>query len=274
MKKIRFSPMERTAGIFILLALFGMVAAAGGILVRRGFFEPKIPYFARVKTSEGLKLGTPVRMAGLKAGALESIEMQPDSRVRIGILVFERYGAVLREGTELAIVRPTVIGDKAIDIIQSAEAATPLLARGAVLPANEAADLLESLNARKLTAIVENLEHVSGELAAVFGKSGNQKNAERLLANITELSTQARKLAGEVAVGAPGLRRDLAAVTAEFARLAPLARAAAEGVPESTRKLMDLVRESTVLIKAAQKSFLLRGNVRDVRDEEAAKTGP
>jgi phospholipid/cholesterol/gamma-HCH transport system substrate-binding protein len=41
-------------------------------------------------------------------------------------------------------------------------------------------------------------------------------------------------------------------------------------LPGASRRLLEALNETVVLLKAMQKSFLMRGNVREVREEEEA----
>ena len=63
----------------------------------------------------------------------------------------------------------------------------------------------------------------------------------------------------------------MAILTDEVQKTLPLLKEAAPEIPHASRRALEALDETVVTLKAIQKSFLLRGNVEDVRKEEAVR---
>ena len=61
---------------------------------------------------------------------------------------------------------------------------------------------------------------------------------------------------------------NLNVLTAEMQKLAPAIAAIAPDLPKTSLKAVEALNETVVLLKALQKSFLLRGNVEEVCEQE------
>ena len=62
--------------------------------------------------------------------------------------------------------------------------------------------------------------------------------------------------------------QNLNTLTTEFAKLTPAINEIAPDLPRTTKRAVEALDETVVLLKAMQRSWLLRGNVKDVKDEE------
>ena len=57
----------------------------------------------------------------------------------------------------------------------------------------------------------------------------------------------------------------------EFEKLAPAITAIAPDLPQTSRKAVEALNQTVILLKAMQKTWLLRSQVKEVREEEARK---
>jgi phospholipid/cholesterol/gamma-HCH transport system substrate-binding protein len=70
--------------------------------------------------------------------------------------------------------------------------------------------------------------------------------------------------------------KNMSVLTHEMQKLAPAIAAIAPEFPKTSMRAVEALNETVVLLKALQKSFLLRGNVEAVREQErqpASKDG-
>ena len=58
-------------------------------------------------------------------------------------------------------------------------------------------------------------------------------------------------------------------LTGELNKLSPAVEVLAPELPRTSRRAVEALDEMVVLLKAMQKSFLLRGSVREVKEDEA-----
>ena len=67
---------------------------------------------------------------------------------------------------------------------------------------------------------------------------------------------------------------NLSELTAEFKKLTPAIGVVAPELPRVSKRAIEGLDELVITLKAMQKSFFLRGNVEDVKDEEAKHREP
>ena len=75
------------------------------------------------------------------------------------------------------------------------------------------------------------------------------------------------------ALGTSGTKtmEQLVHVTEELNKILPIVAAVAPQLPEASLKSVEALKEAVIVLKAMQKSFLLRGSVKDVHEEEEVK---
>lgn len=130
----------------------------------------------------------------------------------------------------------------------------------------------------KLNPLVENMNLMVQDVTRITNVVNRQKRAETIVAALTQVSEQLSKLAPEFNQEAPNVGRQLGQIvsnlnvlTTEFKKVTPAIGAIAPELPRTSRRAVEALDETVVLLKALQKSFLLRGNVREVIEEENRK---
>lgn len=313
MTKHKFNKYERVAGIFVLAALVGVLLTAVSVAVRQGWFATKSYYSTTFDTADGIHPGTIVQMAGLRAGAVEDVELQPDNKIKVGFYVLSKFQARIREDSAAQLVRPFIIGDRVLEITVGSET-SPQMPQFQSLASNETMDIMTLLSGKtlgvhlsKLSSTLENLAHM---VEALTNKDRTQSlvrifdRLDPLLANIEVMATEMTKLSrqathgnnlqnvvGNLAVTTaelnnilpelnrenPELAKDiaqmsknLASLTKDFRVLGPALTAVGPELPQATKRAVEALNETVVMLKAMQKSMFIRGSVREVREEEAA----
>jgi phospholipid/cholesterol/gamma-HCH transport system substrate-binding protein len=114
----------------------------------------------------------------------------------------------------------------------------------------EASGLLQQLNKKqKLVRSVDNLVAITDEVTKMLPAIA--KDAPQLAADLTKIS------------------HNMAILTDEVNKALPMMQAATPEIPRVSKRAMEALDETVVTLKALQKSFVLKGNVQEVRDEEA-----
>ncbi|MES2964557.1 MAG: MlaD family protein [Bdellovibrionota bacterium] len=309
--KIKFNLYERVAGLFVLIAVVGAIAATVIVAVKKGWFEDKIHLTTDLKNADGVREGTVVQMAGLRAGRVTHVALKSNNEIMVKFEVSERFADRVREDSVVRVIRPFIIGEKVLDISVGSEEQT-ILAENATVKSEPTMDIMDLVSGKTLGPsldtlgkMMENLKFVAEELfdperskaivqmfddvrpllrnanlltaeAASMVKKMNKKDQMvRMVTNLAELTDELHKALPAITRESPQLASDLskiaknmAVLTDEVSKTLPLMKDLAPELPRASRRAIEALDETVVTLKALQKSFLLRGNVREVRTEE------
>lgn len=155
---------ELKVGIFVTAAL-----VIGGILVfvignRSAMFTPKIHYEAVFASVDGLRSGSPIRVAGLEVGTVDDVRFGDDGQVHVGLEISSDAAAFVREGSTARVGSKGLLGDQLVEItVGQGERLPP----GSTIPAAQSSLLTTFLGAtgRDAEGIVHNLNELSDALA-------------------------------------------------------------------------------------------------------------
>lgn len=314
MMRVKFNKFERVAGIFVLVAIGGILFSAVGVAIKQGWFESKTPFRTVFDSAEGLHTGTPVIVAGLRAGAVDSVELRADNKIEVEFRVFSRFASKIRQDSEAQLVRPFIIGERILEITVGAPEA-PGVNAGDEIRSAETVDLMTLLSGRRLGnalgemgEMIKNLRFLAeafldknrtADLVRIFDRidpllrnlnsmsveviklSKQATKDDRFATVMKELSVTTRELNAilpDIKKRAPKMADDLEQLVANLAVLTenskvllPALAEIAPDLPRSSRRAVEALDEAVVLLKAMQKSFMLRSNAAEVREEEAAR---
>lgn len=116
---------------------------------------------------------------------------------------------------------------------------------------------LEVIKLSKQATQDESLGIVLGQLAIT---------TREINAMIPEMNKQAPEMGKNISQ----LVSNLAVLTEQFKVVIPALAEIAPDLPHASRRAVEALDEAVILVKAMQRSFLMRGNVDDVREEEQA----
>jgi phospholipid/cholesterol/gamma-HCH transport system substrate-binding protein len=211
----RVSSRETTVGAFIALAL---IVFAVGIMAVGGesrLFSRKATYRAVFPATDGLIVGSPVKMGGVQVGTVTHLKLPTDPGalgVEVSLGIQRSYVSRVRQGSEASLkFLQYLSGEKYIEVTPG-DPNQPALAEGDLLPAargsrifEQSEDIADNLNAItiSLKQILQPLEKGEGVLGQViqnpeFGKEAMER-IEITLKNIEEITTRMRN--GEGLVG-------------------------------------------------------------------------
>ena len=132
----------------LCLAAFGLTAIASQSWFGSGAFTVR----AGFPTVRGVEVGTPVRIQGIAAGEVVSVEVpdQPGAPVMVRMKLRAKYRQLVREDARVQIVSEGMLGNKVIEI-KPGNASANLAANDAVLAAVPSAELGDALDEMKNT---------------------------------------------------------------------------------------------------------------------------
>ncbi len=283
--KIKFNKFERVAGLFVMAAIAGVVSFTVAVAVRKGWFDSKIHYTSTLASAEGLHTGTLVQVAGLRAGQVEEVILVNGEEVKVKFYVFDKFRDKIRQDTVLKVVRPFIIGEKVLDLSVGSSDSEMLQAKSEV-PYQETFDMMDILSGRKMGNFLGSIEKVTTNLKILLEAFSDSKRTkamvamfdrlEPLIKNLNTMSMEVTKLSQSANSEnrVDKLLTNVIALTEEMQKLTPAINAIAPDLPRTSKRAVEALDETVVLLKAFQKSFFFRGNVKDVREEELKMRQP
>jgi phospholipid/cholesterol/gamma-HCH transport system substrate-binding protein len=132
----------------------------------------------------------------------------------------------------------------------------------------------------RLAPLVENLSVASGDIVKITSAATKQKRVEVLLDNLTKFTVELAEVLPAFSNEAPNVGQQLGQIvnnlnvlTNEMQKLTPAIAVIAPELPRTSRRAVEALDETVVLLKALQKSWLLSGKVEQVRKEESQRDG-
>jgi phospholipid/cholesterol/gamma-HCH transport system substrate-binding protein len=270
----KFHPFERAVGFFIIFALLGSGVTGIGIAIHKKWFEDKNVYAVYVSSASNIRVGSSVLMAGLKVGAIESVDLDHTKKIKVTFNVLKKYSFSITEGAKIQFIRPFVIGDKVLTIIQGELHHSPVVS-GTVLPMQENADLMDLVNGGKIHSMISKVDGILNNIdeTLVIGKDlalqvSDKKKIQKITDNVLFASTEIRKILPHLSDKAPTMAQDLQLT---MNNLKIISQGLKELQPEGSKKTVELLNESVIVLQAMQKSFFLRSHVEAVKSESKSE---
>jgi len=265
MMKVKFNKFERVAGFFVLIALFGFVISILGVAVRQGWFESKTTYHVNFNQADGVRPGTLVQVAGLKAGSVDEVDLLEDNTIYVKFSVLNKFTGRIRENSSVQLIRPFVIGERVLEIT-AGDSKVPEWNPQVALVSVESLDLMTALSGRQLgkqlevfSKMVENLK----TLAEAFADKDRTQafiqmfdRIDPLLKNLNTMSLEMIKLSrqatddGNLKVVMAGLSETTRELNAFLPSISKNAPHVAENLAELVDNLNVLTTEFKVVLPA------------------------
>ncbi len=309
--KIKFNLFERVAGLFVLGAIGLSITATIGMGIKKGWFEPKMNLVTVVKSAEGINPGTPVRLSGLRIGSVDTVDLLNANEVIIRFKVIKKFSKRINSTSIVHVVRPFVIGEKALEIRDGDLQGTPVK-DGQKLMSEYTPDFLEILggnnlgkymqslsqtmqNLQKLAEaflsnersdkiielfdqlfpLMEKMNSMAGEVSTLSASLNEKQKMARVLDDFLVMSKQLNKALPSVSKDMPEMSENLLKLTKNLNQLSndmkeivPVFKEIAPEIPTATNKATAALDEVVITLKAMQKTWFLRSNVEDVKEEE------
>lgn len=314
MNKVKFNKIERVAGMFIILAIAGVLLTALSAAIRQGWFEPKVNYTTMLESADGIHQGTLVQMSGLRVGSVTSVDFEHDNRIRVGFYILGKFQDRVREDSTVQLVRPFIIGERVMDLSVGTETFA-VLQHNSIVKSVETMDVMSLLSGKtinsslaklgdllgsmqvilnafadksraesmvrvidRLDPLMRNLNNMSTEVIKLSKQATHEDGMQKLFANLNSITQEMNRILPEMNRQNPEMAKDLAVMTQNLAKvtraMGPVAEQMEGELPGASKKFLEALNETVVVLKAMQKSFFMKSSVQEVREEESAKRLP
>jgi len=182
--------LEARVGIFAILIIAVTVYASFRLQGWSSKANRGYTLYVNFDTAQGLTQETPVRIAGVEIGKVDSVELTEQGKARISLRIFP--GVELKQGLKVRVRSKGLLGDKFIEIVPpklEGELITPGgdLGYGEVPPNFE--DMMDDL-----ASTVTDVRRVSASLREALGTEGSARDIKDIIRSIRDASQNLAEL--------------------------------------------------------------------------------
>jgi phospholipid/cholesterol/gamma-HCH transport system substrate-binding protein len=128
----------------------------------------------------------------------------------------------------------------------------------------------------RIDPLLRNLNVMSNEVTKLARQATKDEALGTVLAELSVTTKELNVIAAEIGKENPEAAKQIAqtltnvaSLTEEFKVFIPALREVAPDLPKASRRALEALNEAVILIKAMEKSFFVRSNAKEVREEEA-----
>lgn len=215
--------MQTTATQKIKIGLFtiaGILLFVAGIFLigsKKNMFGDTYLLYGIFNNVGGLEIGNNIRFSGINVGTVESISIESDTMIRVGMRMKAKVKPFLKTDAMATIGSDGLMGDKLVTIVPGSANETRLLAGGSRILTTNPVDFDKVIG--KFTNVAGNAEIITRELAAMavqiregkgtiskllytddLSKSleGTARNAENITGSMAGIASQIRSVQGSI----------------------------------------------------------------------------
>ena len=112
----RFQNLEWKIGLFIIIALAGIIVAFVLFGMQKDFFTQKYNLHFTVDRGTGFTKGMPVKLSGFRVGRITSIALNDQAMVDINAEIDNKYRKWIRSDSTVKLVKEGLVGDNIVEV--------------------------------------------------------------------------------------------------------------------------------------------------------------
>jgi len=239
-------------GVFVTLGLVVLLATIILIGNQKNLFRSTTTLYVNYKTVAGLQEGNFVRFAGINVGSVELIDIKNDTTVTVVLSVQKKIQKFIKTDSRASIASDGIMGDKLIQILPGSDSAKGIADNGQLLAV--APFDMEKLMSKveKIGNVISNIDTLSGNLSAIFGKVnsgqgtlGKLINSEKLSNDLEETLSSAKSTVKTANVAAKGLSDNMEAAKHNFLLKGFFKKKERKRIADSTAKAKAALKAET-----------------------------
>ena len=112
----RFKHLEKKIGLFIAVAIAGLITVIVFIGADKDLFTKKYSLKFTVEKGTGFSRGMPVKLSGFRIGRIDSISLNEAAKVDIEIQIGKEYQKWIKTDSVARLVKEGLVGDNIIEV--------------------------------------------------------------------------------------------------------------------------------------------------------------
>ncbi len=178
--------LEVKVGVFVVI---GLIVTCLTILVAGGeksFLEGSTQYNITYPQVDGLQVGSTVKVAGYRVGAVDNMTFQDNGEIKVTIKIMKKYASLVREDSVAQIGVQGMLGDKYINLTVGSSGSKGV-PDGSELRAERSKEFKDYLTKGDL--LIENLNQSISHLESIMGSFRRDGRAENFFKSMSSMST-------------------------------------------------------------------------------------
>ena len=198
--EMEFTRLEKVVGTFIIGVTLLLMTTL--VVIGRGkdWFESYRTYYTTFNETYNLQENASVKLFKADIGKVKQISLE-NNRVRVKLLILDRYASRIRQDAVAVVESPTLIGSEYISVIPGSQNA-PLIAENGEIPSREKRslpDIMAEFQVEKTAKTV--ITTIQGLSGIVQKLSDNQGPLWTSLDHINKISSNMEQITSELKAG-------------------------------------------------------------------------
>jgi len=195
--RMSYTTQERIVGVFVLAALAVIFLLFFINSKTAHLFEDSVTFNAYLSNAIGISTDTPIKISGLDVGRVKSLDISPDNRIHLKLLVYEKYRNLVRQDSTASLGKLSVIG-RSMVLIEAGSPESPLLEENATIAVEEPMSMDELI--AELTPVVKAVE-VSVERFSQLITTIQPEQMQAIASNLEQSTENIRQISEQISSG-------------------------------------------------------------------------
>ncbi len=234
----RFKGLEKKIGLFVIIALLGIVLTVVAVGIQHDVFSPKTRLFFITDSGQSIDEGMAVKLSGFNIGKVEKLELTDDAKVRVTLSILRGYMKWVKSDSKARLIKEGVIGANVIEITPGSDKEKTL----------------------------EHDTQIAFERERGLGQVVDQLYAE-VIPLIDDLKRVARR-ADTLLAGLPATQQKLdETLTSAKKNFENLEKVTASDLPAMTRKGRETIEGAKKVVDSVSRTWPISSNIKEPRPE-------
>jgi phospholipid/cholesterol/gamma-HCH transport system substrate-binding protein len=268
----RFSAREIWVGLVVIVSIAGLIGLVGLASDGPGFLAPQRTIDVVFRDAQGIRVGSPVRVAGLDTGNVvdtDMVEVEGTLRAKVRISLPAKLVKMLRKDVKVTI-QPALTGMSHVNIVSTGRSGVPLVA----------GDLITGIETSFFDPIIEqvglgpgernDIRHMIAEVRQTVDSAAPR--LRQFLASLEETSANMRQMSESVRPAVESTIGQVEDLAKRIRLNTPRIESTLVRVDEMTGQLQGIVTENRENVRQTMSSVRdLTASLTDVVDKDRVK---
>lgn len=281
--RISFTTQEQIAGLFVFIAigiLVWLLLSSGKSSIA---FEDAFTLYGQLESAQqDINKDTEIKISGLTAGHIESIDVQENNTVIITMNITQKYQTLLRTDSTAKLTNPgvAVLGGSVIHIT-AGSSNKPMLEDGSTISIAKTASIKETLEAitptfEQLQASIQKVNEILNAIdPEIVGTTfDNVQEASTYLKDISSQISQGEGLAGAmiydegIDANTKAIVKNLLDITVLLEEITATLNQEVSNMPELVDRIGPILNQADRTIKATQRIWPLSTAIGEEKNKD------